>query len=242
MAKDKRATAHVQAADCAGIFRHAQNVREAGRLREARDLFLACARPACGAYQRKCESRASDIEASLSAPAPADDSSGRSDAPVSPAARAASDETSGVAPEGAAAHETTPASVPATAPVGDPPKEEAQHGSTLLPVVLGAAGLGALGAAALLTYWGKTDNDLLARCAPYCSPASVDHIRQLYIASDIAIGTGVAAIGIAAVLFVTSHRHGDQGEAAPKTPPRQACGFDVVPTPSGAFASVSGAF
>jgi hypothetical protein len=80
-------------------------------------------------------------------------------------------------------------------------------------------GLAALGAGAALTYWGRRDNDLLARCAPYCSPASIDHIRQLYLASDIAIGTGVAAIGIAGVIFL-----------------------DVRPAPSGAIASVAGTF
>ncbi len=108
-----------------------------------------------------------------------------------------------------------------------------------LPYIIGGAGLAGIGAGALLTLWGKKDNDaLLAQCGQTdsCSQASVDHIRTLYVASDIAIGAGAVAVGVATWLFASSRTT----EQAPAS--HTAYKVDVQPTPSGAFASVSGAF
>jgi hypothetical protein len=88
----------------------------------------------------------------------------------------------------------------------------------------------------MLTVWGRKDNDLLRGCAPYCAQASVDRVTALYTAASVSIGVGVAAIGVAAFFFATS---GPSGE---KPPVRSAYFLDVQPAPSGAFATVSGAF
>jgi hypothetical protein len=61
-----------------------------------------------------------------------------------------------------------------------------------------------IGGAGLLTYWGRKDNDLLARCAPNCSQASVDHIRKLYFAADASLGVGAVALATSLVLFLAS--------------------------------------
>ena len=90
----------------------------------------------------------------------------------------------------------------------------------------------------MLVYWGRKDNDLLARCAPNCPQESVDHIRKLYLASDISLGVGIAALGAAATWMILGSSSGSQEERANK--PRYV--VDVRPTPAGAFASVAGTF
>jgi hypothetical protein len=121
-----------------------------------------------------------------------------------------------------------------------PASHRRSGGPPALAFVLGGTGLLGLGVGALATYWGKMDNDALSNCAPNCQAASVDHIRQLYIAADISFGIGAAALGVSAFLFATSH----PTEAAPQ--PRVATstllGWDVRPAPGGAVATFQGRF
>jgi hypothetical protein len=117
-----------------------------------------------------------------------------------------------------------------------PPAHLRRAGPGVLPFVLGGVGLAGVGAGALLTAWGKKDNQALGQCAPDCSKATLNHIRTLYTVADISLGAGAVAIGIATYLFA------DRGFTKEKPPARSAYVFDVQPTPSGAFASVSGAF
>jgi hypothetical protein len=96
-------------------------------------------------------------------------------------------------------------------------------GPSAFAYLLGGVGLLGVGAGGLLTYWGKTDNSALAACTPNCQPSSVEHIRRLYLAADVSFAAGGAALGIASLLFATSH-------------------FDVQPAHSGAFATFKGVF
>lgn len=121
---------------------------------------------------------------------------------------------------------------------GDPaPVAASRHGISAWPFVVGGVGALALGAGALLTYWGKTDDDALSRCSPSCAPSSVDHIRKLYLAADVSFGVGGVALGVAALLLATSHP-GASHEGAPSSTAR----FDLLPTRSGAVASFHGVF
>ncbi len=104
--------------------------------------------------------------------------------------------------------------------------------------VMGGTGVAAVGAGVLLTLWGRKDNDALAACTPNCRQSSVDHVRTLYIASDVALGAGVASLGVATWLFL--HRPSTATDQAP--PPRAGAAFDVQPTRDGAMASVRGTF
>jgi hypothetical protein len=106
---------------------------------------------------------------------------------------------------------------------------------------LGGLGVASLGAAALLTYWGKTDNDALAGCSPDCRPSAVNHIRQLYLGADITFATGLVALGGAAFLFFTSHPS-DAATAATKSAAAGPFRVDVQPVASGALATFRGAF
>jgi hypothetical protein len=105
-----------------------------------------------------------------------------------------------------------------------------------LTYVLGGAGLASLGAGALLTYWGRRDNDALAGCSPDCPPGSVNHIRNLYVASDVAFGLGLAALAAGTWVYWRSQSP-DAGAVERNTP-----GLDVRATRSGAVALVSGRF
>lgn len=127
------------------------------------------------------------------------------------------------------------APAPAEAP---PPVPRLGGGPSAFAYLVGGVGAVGLGAGALLTYWGKTDNDALSQCAPNCQPSSVDHIRRLYLAADLSFGAGGAALGVATLLFATSH----PGDATAKAPARAAYRFDVRPTRSGGLALFEGAF
>jgi hypothetical protein len=124
---------------------------------------------------------------------------------------------------------------PAAATEETPRDRPSKRGHSALPYAIGGVGVLALGAGALLTVWGRKDNDALAQCSPHCLQSNVDHVRTMYIAADVSFGAGVVGLGVATALFVVDH-----SEAAPA--PRSAWAFDVVPAPSGAVASFSGAF
>ncbi len=95
--------------------------------------------------------------------------------------------------------------------------------------VFAGTGVAAFGTGALLTYWGRKDNQKLGDCTPMCMTNSVDHVKKLYLASDIAYGVGIAAIG-ASVLALVAGR----GDAV-----TSEYGVAVVPTKSGAVTSVA---
>lgn len=107
--------------------------------------------------------------------------------------------------------------------------------SSVAPYLLTVVGLAGIGGYPLLTYWGRKDNQLLAQCAPNCAPASVTHIRQLYIAADVSLGVGLAALVGATWIALSSG--GDDKETR-----RSRYAFDLRPGTAGAVASISGAF
>jgi len=130
---------------------------------------------------------------------------------------------------------TSPATEsPATDSVAAGPSEGRTPRSAV-PYLLGAAGVAGIGGFGVLTYWGGNDNQSLARCSPYCSPASVDRVRKLYTAANISLGVGIAAIGAAAVSWFL---------LSPEPPKADHAAYvlDVKPVRSGVVAGVSGSF
>jgi hypothetical protein len=107
----------------------------------------------------------------------------------------------------------------------------------ILPWVLSGVGVAGLGAGAVLTLWGRKDNNSLSNCSPSCSQATLDHIRRVYQGADIAIGVGVAAL--AAAYWSYAAFQDSPGESHGS---ESALRLDVAPTTSGGFASVSGRF
>jgi hypothetical protein len=122
-----------------------------------------------------------------------------------------------------------------TLDVPSPPETPKKSARSTVPYWLGGVGLVGLGAYGTFVYWARTDNMMLAQCAPNCPQESVDHIRHLYLAADISFGVGVASLAAATYLFV-------KGASKKTTPTPSAQAIEVTPTRSGAIATVSGTF
>jgi hypothetical protein len=114
---------------------------------------------------------------------------------------------------------------------------ESSSGTPKLTYVLRATGVAALGAGAMLIYWGRKDNDKLAGCSSdttNCPHSTVNHIHNLYLGANIAIGVGLASL--AGAYWAYAHHSAKESEA------HEAFRFDVQPTKSGAVASIGGSF
>ena len=130
--------------------------------------------------------------------------------------------------------EPTPPPQATTEP--DSPAPAPRRGRSPLPFVIGGVGLASIGAGVLLTVWGNQDNAAMSSCRPNCIPNDVTYVRQMYLASDIALGAGLGAVALAGVLFFTGRSSSDH------RPAQTAYGIDVRPAPSGGVVSLRGAF
>jgi hypothetical protein len=106
--------------------------------------------------------------------------------------------------------------------------------------ILSGVGVAGVAGYALLTYWGRKDNDMLAQCTPNCSPGSVSHVKNLYLGANVSLGVGVAALGTATWLYLRSGKGREQVAGNKARPSGYA--VDVSPVRAGALASVRGAF
>lgn len=109
-------------------------------------------------------------------------------------------------------------------------------GTSAFAYVFGVTGLAGLGGAALLTYWGRKDNQMLAGCSPNCLPASVQHVHRLYQGADVSLGVGVASLLISTWIFIAS------GSSSEKPGREEAMRFNVHAGPTGTFATMAGTF
>ena len=114
-----------------------------------------------------------------------------------------------------------------------------EAGASWVAYALGGVGLVGVGSAGLFTYWGRQDNSALrSSCSPDCNPASVHHIRMMYLAADISGATGVVALVASTWLFLNS-RGTEERSSSQMARLRM---LDVRPTASGAYATVGGTF
>jgi len=116
-------------------------------------------------------------------------------------------------------------------------KQQDARGTSPLAYVFGTLGVAGVGAFALLTYWGRNDNKMLADCSPTCPDASVLHVRRLYWGADASLGVGIASLALSTYLFAT----GSSGSATKPTDDEELS-LQLAPTPSGATASLAGRF
>jgi len=114
-----------------------------------------------------------------------------------------------------------------------------EHSGSKVPAlsyVLGGTGIAALAAGGALIYWGRKDNSRLTECSTpetNCPQSAVDHIHNLYLAGNVALGVGVASL--AAAYWVYS-RSGKEEST------KEAYHFDLQPNKGGAVAGIAGSF
>ncbi len=129
-----------------------------------------------------------------------------------------------------------PAASPPDPPRGAMPAKAKARATPLGPYLMGGFGLAGIGAYAVLVHWAREDNNWLTRCSPGCPEASVDHIRNLYIAADVSLGVGITALVASTWMFVSV-------EPTPVEAARPSTyAFSVNPSHAGVVATVSGAF
>jgi hypothetical protein len=119
------------------------------------------------------------------------------------------------------------------------PEQPHKKGASPMTWVLGGAGVAALGAGAAMIYWGRKDNQGLTTCstpATNCPQSAVDHIKKLYLAGNVSLGVGVAALGAAYWVYAATRPNKEERAT------EEALHLDVMPTKSGAVAAVSGSF
>ena len=101
---------------------------------------------------------------------------------------------------------------------------------------LGGVGLAGIASFAVLGSIGKSDESSLQRsCSPYCSSESIDKVRTEYIAADVGLGVGAAALVTAGVWYLL--RPG-KAEAVPGP----TDGIAIAPGRSGAVLEYRGRF
>jgi hypothetical protein len=142
------------------------------------------------------------------------------------------EESSGEAP---AAAPSAASLTEAPNPADDRPEETKKSGS-VLPWLVGGLGVAAIGGGVVLTMWGRKDNASLSACSPNCAVGVTNKVKMRYLESDIAFGVGVAALGAAYWIHVVTSRPQEE------KPTEEALRINVLPTPSGGFASVAGSF
>jgi hypothetical protein len=107
---------------------------------------------------------------------------------------------------------------------------------------LAGVGLLGIGGYGVFTLKGRADNDaLIALCKPTCMETSVKHVRNLYLAADISLGIGVAALAASTYLFLKSGGS-EEASASTRSSTSHISGLAVEPTASGAVATVGGTF
>jgi hypothetical protein len=85
---------------------------------------------------------------------------------------------------------------------GDTPTQERPF--PVVPVVLGGVGLLGIGTFSFFAATGQSDlNDLRSSCAPHCAQGDVDAAHTKIIVANVALGVGVVALAVAAVLYFT---------------------------------------
>jgi hypothetical protein len=226
--------AHPAAADdttaCVEAAEHGQTLRARGKLRAARDAFVAGSAPNCPkATRNDCIRWLGEIDASIPTVVVAatvggadttdvgvsidgervrDRLDGRAIA-IDPGSHVfaffhdgASVEQRVVIAEGEKNRKLIARFEPAKVRRSE---SETTTSRPVLGWVLGGIGMAALGSFAFFAASGRSDlADLRNACAPECSDRSVDYARREMLVADISLGAAIISLGAAAVVLLTS--------------------------------------
>lgn len=211
---------------CIAAHVEGQRLRRDGKLRAARDAFVACSKPSCpGVLIEECGGLLAGVEAAVPTvvfEASDDEGNDVADARVVAGGRILASrfdgkgieidpgeyklrfERSGAKPieqtivirEGDKARKIAVQFQPAEAP---------ETKRTISPAVWATGGVGLLGLGLFAGLAGagfakRTDLDD-SGCKPHCNPDDVDTIRSLFLGADISLGIGAASLALAPILY-----------------------------------------
>ena len=215
---------------CIDASARGQEQRDKGKLRDARESFLACSRTACHAIIRTdCAAWLADVEARTpSIVVSAQDPDGRdvADVRVSLDGQPLADHLEARAiPLDPGEHTfrfERAGSLPVTRAVilregerrrvisvrfSPEAKAEKRRSIPAAPIALAGVGLLGGGVFAGLAWSAKSDVDRMrASCAPGCKPAEVEAARAKLIAANVSLGVGIAALGAAGIVLIVRSR------------------------------------
>jgi hypothetical protein len=237
---------------CANAADQAQQLRDEGKYRRAREQLLVCARDLCPApIKRDCLEWLTQVESVaptvvLSAK---DGTKDLSDVKVSVDGAALSEHLDGKPIQldlgkhtikfeyaGQTREETVILgagqkfrsvsvvfiSAPATPPAA-PPADGGGRGSLVPALVVGGIGVVAIGTFAFFGLTGNSAVSDLKKCKPNCTTSEVSETRTKLIIADISLGVGVVALGVATYLLVTRPRvDGAELKAGARAEPKLA--------------------
>jgi hypothetical protein len=125
-------------------------------------------------------------------------------------------------------------------PAGSPGKPAEQGpGAPVVPILVGALGVAAIGVGATFGALGLAEKgDLEKSCAPGCTDDRVDSVRTKLLAADIGVAAGAVALGTAVIVYLVTR---------PSAPPAargtaQSLRIGAAPSKNGGFATVGLSF
>ena len=238
---------------CARAYEMSQRLRQEGRLKQAKEQALICAQPACPAVLvGDCTDWMLQLERAVpSVVVEVRDASGRaiSDVSVSVDGQALTSALDGRAltldPGQRLFKVTLPGgrSLARTVIVTEgqqgqrvsfalPPQPgepiQVRKRSGLSPLVYATGALGVLGVSGFAYFGlsGKGDERTLERrCAPRCTDSELAPLRQRYLAADISLGVGVAALSLFGYLWLTHEEDPSTGLHAVVSPQGASLGL-----------------
>jgi hypothetical protein len=256
---------------CASAADQAQQLRDEGKYRRAREQLLVCARDVCPApIKRDCLEWLSQLEsvAPTIVLAAKEGTRDLSDVKVYVDGVLVTDKLDGkptqmdlgkhtfkfeyagqtkeedfIIGAGQKNRSVSVTFAPAVAPVVVPPPKQTE-GSLVPAIIVGGIGVVALGSFAIFGLGGRSDVDDLQACKGHCLESDVDKARTKLIIADISLGVGIVALGVATNLFVTRPKMDAEvkaARAATSLRPSNVA-FDFGPVMGGAVGSVGARF
>lgn len=114
-----------------------------------------------------------------------------------------------VAREGEKNRSVTAAFVLPRSPMKTPAlvKEESNRGLPVLPLLLGGAGLAAIGGGVFMRMTADSDASALqTRCAPNCDSSERDALSERLVISNVALGVGAVALTASAITWLIARK------------------------------------
>lgn len=220
-------------ATCIAAAERGQELRTEGKLRDARDKFVACTQAGCpDAIRKDCTTFLADVEASIPSivvTATAPDGADLYDARLLVDGVVVSERIDGKAtmvdPGRHAirveAKDGTHAEVEVVLAEGDKHRKvhvaftrkalpvaevaPAPERSLIAPLMVGGLGVAVLAGSLYLGFAARDEiADMRSDCAPHCDGDALDRNRRKLLFADIGVGVGAVAIAAATYLFVTT--------------------------------------